>query len=205
MEIYIVRHGETVWNSQKLLQGRADIELNEKGRALAGETGVNLEAVHFDCIYSSPLIRAYETACLIRGHRNIPIVRDDRLRELCFGINEGQNFKELLADESVPFHYFFDRPDLYEAPEQGESLEAICERAKDFLVEVIEPQRDTCERVMIVAHGALNKALMCHIKGHDIDQYWSGGLQRNCSVSIVNLDKNGYRVLEETKLFYGLT
>ncbi len=205
MEIYIVRHGETVWNSQKLLQGRADIELNEKGRALAGETGMNLEPVHFDCIYSSPLIRAYETACLIRGHRNIPIVRDDRLRELCFGINEGQNFKELLADESVPFHYFFDRPDLYEAPEQGESLEAICERAKDFLVEVIEPQRDTCERVMIVAHGALNKALMCHIKGHGIDKYWSGGLQRNCSVSIVNLDINGYRVLEETKLFYDLT
>lgn len=204
MEIYIIRHGETIWNSQKLLQGSADIELNAYGRALAGETGERLESVHFDRIYSSPLIRAYETACLIRGHRNIPIVRDERLRELCFGIYEGENFKELLANESDPFHYFFDRPDLYVAPEKGETLEDICKRAKDFLQEVIEPQRDCCERVMIVAHGALNKALMCHIKGHGIAEYWSGGLQRNCSVSIVNLDRDGYRVLEETKLFYDL-
>ena len=35
MEIYIVRHGETIWNEKKLLQGRTDIELNENGRRLA--------------------------------------------------------------------------------------------------------------------------------------------------------------------------
>ena len=76
MEIYIVRHGETVWNAKNLVQGRTDIELNENGRKLAGMTGQKLESVTFDKIYSSPLIRAYETACLIRGHRNIPIIRD---------------------------------------------------------------------------------------------------------------------------------
>lgn len=202
MEIYIVRHGETVWNAQKLLQGSTDIELNENGRALAGETGENLEGVHFDKIYSSPLIRAYETACLIRGHRNIPIIRDDRLRELCFGINEGKNFSELLKDETDPFHYFFKHPDLYQAPERGESLEHICERAAEFMIEVIEPQKNELERIMIVAHGAMNKALMCHVKQHGIDQYWSGGLQKNCNVIIVELDESGYHVVDETKIFY---
>ena len=202
MEIYIVRHGETVWNAQKLLQGSTDIELNENGRALAGETGENLESVHFDKIYSSPLIRAYETACLIRGHRNIPIIRDERLRELCFGINEGKNFSELLKDETDPFHYFFKHPDLYQAPERGESLEHICERAAEFMTEVIEPQKNELERIMIVAHGAMNKALMCHVKHHGIDQYWSGGLQKNCNVIIVELDESGYHVVDETKIFY---
>ncbi len=202
MEIYIVRHGETVWNAKKLLQGSTDIELNEKGRELAGLTGQNLETVHFDVIYSSPLIRAYETACLIRGHRNIPIIRDERLRELCFGINEGKNFSKLLEDESDPFHYFFKRPDLYQAPEKGETLEHICERAADFLSEVVEPQKQDLERIMIVAHGAMNKALMCHIKHHGIDQYWSGGLQTNCNVIIVSLDDNGYQVIDETRIFY---
>ena len=48
MEIYIVRHGETIWNADKRLQGREDIELSEYGRKLAGETGRNLENVHFD-------------------------------------------------------------------------------------------------------------------------------------------------------------
>lgn len=202
MELYIVRHGETIWNSHHLLQGRMDIELNEKGRAIAGDTGRNLENVMFDKIYSSPLIRAYETACLIRGHRNIPIIRDDRLKELCFGVNEGKNMQELEQDKSSSFCHFFNHPECYNAPEEGESLQALCERAKDFLVKEIEPQKNLCDRIMIVGHGALNKALMCHIKQHDIEKFWSGGLQKNCNVMIVSYEDTGYRVIDETRLFY---
>ena len=210
MEIYIVRHGQTVWNACKRLQGRTDIELNEKGRELAGETGRNLEDTHFDIIYSSPLIRAYETACLIRGHRNIPIIRDDRLMELCFGIYEGRDFSKLLEDENDPFHYFFESPEKYVAPEEGETFKHLCERAKDFMQEVIEPLatadsiagKPALERVMIVAHGAMNKAIMCYVKQHGVDQFWSGGLQKNCNVIVVNLDKKDYTVIDETRLFY---
>lgn len=210
MEIYIVRHGQTVWNACKRLQGRTDIELNEKGRELAGETGRNLEDTHFDIIYSSPLIRAYETACLIRGHRNIPIIRDDRLMELCFGIYEGRDFSKLLEDENDPFHYFFESPEKYVAPEEGETFKHLCERAKNFMQEVIEPLatadsiggKPAPERVMIVAHGAMNKAIMCYVKQHGVDQFWSGGLQKNCNVIVVNLDKKDYTVIDETRLFY---
>ena len=101
MELYIVRHGETKWNSLGLLQGNTDIELDEKGRELAGQLGTELDYTHFDCIYSSPLIRAYETACLIRGHRNIPIIRDDRIREISFGTYEGKNAKELFEMSDI--------------------------------------------------------------------------------------------------------
>ena len=202
MEIYIVRHGQTIWNASGLLQGSAEIELNEWGRELAGKTGMELEDVHFDKIYSSPLIRAYETACLIRGHRNIEIIRDERLCELCFGENEGKNFKELLKDTSNDFHYFFDRPQLYKAPKGGESFEQISIRAKEFMEEIVEPQKNEFERIMIVGHGALNKAIMRHIRKNEISEYWSGGLQKNCSVSIVNLTDNGYHIIEEVKLFY---
>ncbi len=200
MEIYIVRHGQTIWNESKRLQGRTDVELNEQGRLLAGMTGEKLEQVEFDLIYSSPLIRAYETACLIRGHRNIPIIRDDRLMELSFGVMEGEAVGERLKDESDPFHYFFDRPELYEAPERGESFGQACVRAASFMTEVVEPQREKLRRIMIVAHGALNKAIMCHVKGHGIEQYWSGGLQKNCGVIIVRFDADGYHVMDETRI-----
>lgn len=202
MELYIVRHGETVWNAQNLLQGSTDIELSENGRALAGETGENLEGTHFDKIYSSPLIRAYETANLIRGHRNIPIIRDERLRELCFGVNEGKNMRKLLKDEEDPFHYLFKQPDLYQAPAGGETLEHVCGRAAEFMREIIEPQERETERIMIVAHGALNKAIMCHIRQHGTDKFWSGGLQKNCNVMIVKREHGEYQVIEETKVFY---
>lgn len=204
MEIYIVRHGETVWNKNRLLQGSANIELSQEGIDLAKITGEKLADVHFDKIYSSPLSRAYETAKLIRGDRNIEIIRDHRLRELSFGSNEGKNSLEMQADENNPFHYFFSQPELYVAPEDGETLEHICKRAKEFLEEVIEPQADELERIMIVAHGAMNKAMMCHIKNHGISEYWSGGLQRNCGVIITNLQNENYTVLDETKIYYDI-
>ena len=204
MEIYIVRHGETIWNKNRLLQGSTDIELSQKGIDLAKITGKKLKSIHFDKIYSSPLSRAYTTAELIRGNRDIEIIKDDRLRELSFGSNEGKNSLEMQADENNPFRFFFSQPELYVAPEDGETLEHICERAKSFLKEVVEPQTDEVERIMIVAHGAMNKALMCHIKNHGISEYWSGGLQRNCGVMIVKLENKNYTVLDESKVYYDI-
>ena len=107
MELYVIRHGQTTWNEKGLLQGSVDIELNESGREVAGKMGEKLEDTPFDVIFSSPLIRAYETACLIRGHRNIPIIRDERLREICFGDLEGKNYREIFMEGS-PYITFFE-------------------------------------------------------------------------------------------------
>lgn len=194
MELYIIRHGETVWNADNRLQGSADIELSANGRELAGRLGEKLENVEFDVIYSSPLIRAYETACLIRGHRNIPILRDDRLREMSFGVMEGASWQEWL-DEGRPQHYFFEAPQKFAPPEEGESFEHVMARTKDFLQTVIEPQWNRTNRIMIVAHGALNKGLMCHIQGNDLENFWGKGLQKNCEADIFTF--NGIMWMEQ--------
>ena len=201
MEIYIVRHGETPWNIDRILQGSTDICLNENGRALAIETGKNLSETRIDRIYSSPLKRAYETACLIRGNRDIDIVTDERLRELNFGEYEGQSMRELIKDDSLTFKYFFKQPHLYRPSEKAETLTSLIGRAGDFMKEVIEPL-EGLERVMIVAHGALNKAIMSYIKGHGLEDFWSGGLQKNCNVIIVDYTDQRYKIIDETKLFY---
>lgn len=196
MELYIVRHGETVWNAAGKLQGTADVELSENGRILAGELGMQLEAIHFDRIYSSPLIRAYETACLIRGHRNIPIIRDDRLREISFGCMEGILYSEWMR-EDCPYRFFFTEPGRYLPPDGGETLDQVCARAKNFLQEVVEPAWNTVERVMIVAHGALNKGLMCYIEEHGTDCFWGKALQKNCEATIFTYDGVSYHSLEQ--------
>ena len=166
MEIYIVRHGETTWNKGKRLQGSKDIELNDYGRELAIKTGEGLKDTKIDLIYSSPLKRAYETATLIRGNRNIEILTDDRIKEISFGHFEGENFSELIKDENLTFKYFFKKPELYVASDDAETFEHLIERAGDFMKDKIEPLEDKCERVMIVAHGAINKAIMSYIKKH---------------------------------------
>ena len=202
MEIYIVRHGETVWNKERRLQGHTNIPLSEYGRELAKKTGEALKNVRIDRIYSSPLDRAYETAVLIRGKRDIEIVKDDRILELNFGRYEGETVEKLQMDETTTFRYFFSQPELYRPDETGESLTELCARAGDFMKNEIEPGEAVWERVMIVAHGAMNKALMSYIKGNEIRDFWSGGLQKNCNVMIVELEHGTYSVKNEEKTFY---
>lgn len=204
MEIYIIRHGKTPWNVDRLLQGGTDVELNEDGRNLAIKTGQGLKDIYFDKIYSSPLKRALETAELIRGNRDIPIETDDRLREISFGSREGERAMAVKDDPNNSFYFFFHAPEKYD-PLDGESFQSIMERTKSFLTEVVEPLQDKYERIMIVGHGAMNKGLMCHILNHGIEDYWSGDLQKNCAFTIVELIDNEYKLVERNKTFFEKT
>lgn len=202
MEIYIVRHGQTIWNKEKRLQGSVDIELDEKGRELADITGKAIADKHFDIIYSSPLKRAYETALLIRGDKKTEIVTDDRLRELNFGSLEGECYEKLREQNTHGFKYFFSEPQLYFPPQDGETLEHLTERAGDFMENVIETLDNRYDRIMIVAHGAMNKALMTHVKKHPISEFWSGGLQKNCGIIILDYTAGKYSVIDENRIYY---
>ncbi len=204
MEIYIIRHGKTPWNVDRLLQGGTDVELNEDGRNLAIKTGQGLKDIYFDKIYSSPLKRALETAELIRGNRDIPIETDDRLREISFGSREGERAMAVKDDPNDSFYFFFHAPEKYD-PLDGESFQSIMERTKSFLTEVVEPLQDKYERIMIVGHGAMNKGLMCHILNHGIEDYWSGDLQKNCAFTIVELTDHEYKLVERNKTFFEKT
>ncbi len=201
MEIYIIRHGKTAWNVDRLLQGGTDIELNKDGRNLAIKTGEGLKDIHFDKIYSSPLKRALETAELIRGDRDIPIETDNRLREISFGSREGERSMAVKDDPNDPFYFFFHAPEKYD-PLDGESFQSVMERTKSFLTEVVEPLKNEYKRIMIVGHGAMNKGLMCHILNHGVEDYWSGELQKNCAFTIVELTDDGYKLVERNKTFF---
>ena len=188
MELYIIRHGQTIWNATGRLQGHTDIDLDERGRASAIELGNKLESegITFDAIYSSPLSRAYETACIIRGRQNIPVIKDDRLKEIGFGEMEGVSYDVWLRSDS-PYRFFFDEPDQYFPPPGGESLEEVCERAKDFVQSELETD-SKAEKILVVAHGALNKAMMCYFEGYDKANFWGTGLQKNCEADVFTFD-----------------
>ena len=79
MRVYIIRHGETLWNSEGRLQGKADIDLNENGIRLAKITAEGMKHISFDLAITSPLIRARRTAELIIGdlHYSKEFLRDE--------------------------------------------------------------------------------------------------------------------------------
>ena len=113
MKMYIIRHGQTPWNARKCLQGRSDVDLNENGIYLAELTGKALRDVTFDMAFTSPLIRAKHTAQCILAGRKVPIIEDERLIEISFGIYEGCCYAE--ENRQVPQQWienFFHAPQI---------------------------------------------------------------------------------------------
>ena len=198
MKLYIIRHGETEWNKEKKLQGQSDVPLNEYGRELAKITAEALKDVVFDEIYASPLIRALETARIIKAERNINVKTDDRLKEISFGVFEGVPSNEL----GEQFSNFFFAPECYVPAEDGESYEELCIRAGKFLEEVIYPLKNTDKTVLIVAHGATNKALMLHLNKITIKDFWKGEFQKNCCVNLYDITEDSCKVIMEAKVYY---
>ena len=94
MLLYFIRHGQTDWNKDMRMQGQSDIPLNENGRESAIEAGKTLANTHIDLAFSSPLKRAKETAELVLAGRDIPIIEDKRIEEICFGICEGMKGRD---------------------------------------------------------------------------------------------------------------
>jgi len=95
-ELILVRHGQTDWNKKNLIQGHADIPLNEIGIEQAKQTAKNFNPGEFVVIFSSPLIRAKQTASIIAeaiGYEG-QIHENDALIERNFGCADGKLIKE---------------------------------------------------------------------------------------------------------------
>ena len=178
--LYIMRHGKTDWNALRKIQGRTDIPLNDEGRRMAQDAAKEYADVHFDICYCSPLIRAKETAEILLKDRDVPIVFDDRLKEMCFGIYEGIENSFQIPD--CPVNVLFWNPEKYTVPvEGGESMDEILGRTKAFLDEVIEPGLKEGKDILIVAHGATNSALTCQFKNRPVSEFWAEGIP-NCKL-----------------------
>ena len=202
MKLYIMRHGETVWNSLRKLQGTADIPLNENGIRLAEITGKALAEVPFDFAVSSPLSRAVETARLVLKGREIPIYTDERIRKIDFGEMEGSSIEDgMKGAYGENYKRFFQMPFAFQAPKGGESIWDICARTKEFWDELIRIPEYQEKTILITAHGCAVRALLQTAYGETGD-FWHGKVPPNCSVNILEVKDQKAVFLEEDKTYY---
>ena len=200
MKIWMLRHGQTDWNVLRKVQGSSDIPLNDVGRAMAEESGQALAQIDFAYIFSSPLVRAKETAEYAAKYQDVEIILADELREIHFAGYEGITEAE-LDERGIHFHdMFFTHPETFKPAEGGETLEDTIERAGRFLKTYIEPMKEDVEHVLLVAHGEILHAMLAYMFKRPTSQLWGDGRTQNCEVHIVEWKDQQYHLIEEAKM-----
>ena len=170
MKIALVRHGETDYNKQGRLQGRLNIPLNDNGRKQAHDLRKKTENTKFDICFSSPFIRAMETAMILVGDKT-EIIRDDRLKERNLGNLEGKDRTCYDAKKYWDYH-------LNSSDEEVESIQEVFKRCQSFLkyIEEMYPNQN----ILIVTHGATLRALHHLLYHTDLNKNLSNFKIGNC-------------------------
>ena len=166
MKLFLARHGETEGNREGKMQGRLGVGLDETGvkQVEALRDKMREKGLEFDACFASPLKRAAETAAILVGGKN-EILYDERLVERGFGEFEGKSFEEYLdgtkGNDTLDLRLNYD--------ERGvEPVREVFERAGEFLADLREKYSGD-EKILVVAHGSLLRALHFCIVGYDDD------------------------------------
>ncbi len=162
MRFFFLRHGPTLWNELKLLQGGSDIPLSAAGRDLVCGWSLPL-GVNFSGIYSSPLVRAVETAEILCGGG---ILVDERLREMSFGIWEGES----LSNLRYRLRFLFDRLEglgIDFCSVGGESPRFVGSRVLGFMGDLYV-KHDGEGDILCVCHRGVIRALYALGSGWDM-------------------------------------
>jgi broad specificity phosphatase PhoE len=170
MRILLVRHGETEWNRIKRFQGRSNLPLNQTGKKQIRALALALKDAPITAIYTSPLIRAMETAILIRSfHPSVPIMEDEGLMEMDLGEFDGMEAQHWI--ERYPNY----RKTWQRAPSSvkmpgGESLQEVQTRAVEAL-ERITKEYPPEVTLLICTHNFVICSILCHALEISLDNF----------------------------------
>ncbi|MDD9861745.1 MAG: histidine phosphatase family protein [Cyanobacteria bacterium MAG STY2_bin_7] len=183
--LILVRHGETDWNKAGRFQGQIDIPLNENGRRQAAAARDFLKDIPIDRAWSSTLSRPTETAQIIlEAHPDVPLTQIDGLVEIGHGVWEGKLESEIRADWSELLDTWKRAPETVQMPE-GETIQDVWARSVRSWGEIageLKPE----ETVLVVAHDAVNKTILCDLLGLTPADIWAVK-QGNGGVTVVDI------------------
>lgn len=153
--IYFIRHGETTGDIENLYGGDYDDHLTEKGQEEARALGEKLREKNIQVIFTSPLLRAQETAAILNSHHEVPVKVDSKLKERdWYGELTGMN--KDVAKEKFPdlVALLSDRKNTLP---RGESYDDFVERTSESLREICADEK--YERIAVVSHGGAMRVL----------------------------------------------
>ncbi len=194
LKLWLVRHGESTWNAQGLIQGLADPDLSERGLWQAQRLAHRLRNVDLDMLYVSPQRRARQTAEAIAAVNNVPIRIDERLKEHGMGEATGKTWQEVIQRW----------PHLDELARRGrevvfripgaETFAERCTRVSAVFGEIQD--RHPHGNVAVVAHGGIFHTYMNLLFRLDVESQPYPWLRfGNASLTLVSLSELGEVVI----------
>lgn len=194
MECWLVRHGESTWNSAGRFQGALDAPLSPRGQAQAAALAAGLAGVRFDALYTSPLIRARDTAAACGTALGMAPVPVDDLREIGLGDWEGLTLDTVRAQDGDRYRRWLEAP-VDHAPPGGEPMAGLAMRVRTALDGLC--RRHPEGRVLVVSHGGAISSALCGWLDRPLNTIWSLRLE-NASITRVVLPGGELLALNET-------
>jgi probable phosphoglycerate mutase len=189
INFFIFRHGQTDWNKEQRLQGRANIALNSTGQAQARALIPILQPKSIDLLMASSLQRAVQTATIVGEALGIPVQTDSRLVEIDFGIaDDGVTFQDYIAEHGEDYFQRVFRSvadaDL-DIPEDGETKRQAQTRVMDALADIAEHTQ--AKTIGMACHGFIMTLIAGRVS--------AGTLYRfdNCDVLHIRYDSGKWQ------------
>ena len=162
MQIFLVRHGETDANKNKVMQGQSqNLQLNETGVRQATNLKMKLKDIKFNKCYTSPMIRAWSTAMILAGDR-VEIKEDKRLIERYLGNLEGKD----RTNYDVKKYWDYN---LNSNDEEVEAIQDIFGRCNSF-IDDIKTNSNNDDIILVVSHGAVTRCLHHILKKSNLNK-----------------------------------
>lgn len=167
--LYIIRHGETKWNIEEIFRGRNDIPLNEVGLKQAQLLAEYFKDKKIDRIFSSPLLRAIQTAqpLSITTKNSVEVIEE--FTDINFGIWEGLTLKEVEKNFPDDFSIWVNSPEKLKVRD-GETLEAVRNRIARGIDKILS---DENECVAIVTHRVICKIMVLFLLNIGNEYFWA--------------------------------
>lgn len=183
IKIILVRHGETEDNDKGVYSGFNDTSLTQKGLRQAEIVSEKLREENIEYIVSSNLNRTMKTAEIINKNHNIDIILEKKLREMNFGSWEGLSYKE-IKDAYPKELKNWENDWMNYSPPNGESSIQMYDRVIKAIDEMMDQYRN--KNILIVSHAGCIRAILSHLIGCGIEDYWKFKID-NCGLSIIEI------------------
>jgi len=183
MRLYLIRHGETTWNRDKIFRGRYDVPLSDRGLAQAETLPSAFERIKLEALYASPLTRVQQTAAPLATAQGLGVESVDAVTDIDYGDWTTVAEADVKQRYASMFDQWQNAPAVVTFP-NGESLSDVALRTADAVQRIAGEQTGAAA---IASHRVPLKMVVLSLLGLGPADFWRVRLD-TCSISAFEID-----------------